>query len=173
MTARKLHTVRWPPDGTETTKCIDVQSIHKTVFLYGCKQTYKQPLQCIYTHYIYICLRYAFVDFMYISYLCKYHGICMQGNNYRNFNKLFTCIDDSTTYEFENLVDVRNKIYVYYNNLSTRCYSILPIYISKLLQSTCSFTGECLKLSDKCSQTLLKNNMLNHIHWTSKKYIGR
>lgn len=54
MTARKLHTVRWPPDGTETTKCIDVQSIHKTVFLYGPKQTYKQPLQCIYTHHIYV-----------------------------------------------------------------------------------------------------------------------
>ena len=145
--------------------------------LYFCmvanKHTSSRCSVSIHIIYIYICLRYAFVDFMYISYLCKYHGICMQGNNYRNFNKLFTCIDDSTTYEFENLVDVRNKIYVYYNNLSTRCYSILPIYISKLLQSTCSFTGECLKLSDKCSQTLLKNNMLNHIHWTSKKYLGR
>lgn len=122
MTARKLHTVRWPPDGTETTKCIDVQSIHKAVFLYGRKQTYKQPLQCIYKHYIYVydmlllILLYVYQLFVQIS------GICMQGNNYRNFNKLFTCIDDSTTYESENLVDVRNKIYVYYNNQSTTVY---------------------------------------------------
>ena len=157
MTARRLHTVRWPPDGTKA-----------SAKLYFCMVANKHASSCcsvsihiIYMYMFTICFCWFYVYQLFVQISLRLHA----RKQLQKFQQ--------TVHLQWRLCNVRiwepcwcSKQNLFISHLLD---AILPIFISKLLQSICSFKRGMAQISDKCFQTLLKDNMLKHIHWTFRR----